>query len=169
MFSTPCCWKWNQKQSPSSFRLELMHSLPRNGMNRGECALNLAASLTFSLLFLQWAETMKVKRLFAEKERRRERGREGRGHSECEPQQDLELCWGSPGHGWYQLGLTHLYWGKRSIQFCSACIPLKWRSCGKVRESIWNESAVNPQLPWKRKEQISGHQTVVRQRLKMVS
>lgn len=92
----------------------MMHSLPRNGMNRGERALNLATSLHFSLLFLQWAKTVKVKRLFAEKERRRERGREGRRQSKCEPQQeDLGLCWGSPGDRWYQLGLTHLYCGKK--------------------------------------------------------
>jgi len=74
--------------------MEMMHSLPRNGMNRGECALKLATSLHFRLLFLQWAKTVKVKRLFAEKERRREcEEREGRGQSECEPQQeDLGLC-----------------------------------------------------------------------------
>jgi len=72
----------------------MMHSLPRNGMNRGECALKLATSLHFSLLFLQWAKSVKVKRLFAEKKRRREsEEREGRGQSECEPQQeDLGLC-----------------------------------------------------------------------------
>lgn len=44
-----------------------MQSLPRNGTNRGERALNLAASVHFSPLLLQWAKTMKVKKLFVGK------------------------------------------------------------------------------------------------------
>lgn len=80
------------------------------------------------------------------------------GQSECEPQQeDLELCWGSPRHSWYQLDRTHLHWGKEAFSCVRSAFPLNGDHVGgngKVRESIWNERAVNPHLlPWKRKWQ----------------
>lgn len=148
----------------------MMHSLPRKGMNRGERAL-LASSLHLSPLLLQWAKTEEAKRPFAGKERRM-------GGKEA------KWMWATAG-GFGALlrqprarlvpaGFDSSSQGKsEAFSSVRSAFPLNWDHVGcngNVRESIWNESAVNPHLlPWKRKWMISRCQTVARQRLKMVS